>query len=575
MTDREIVGLAVAVGLAALVARPVALAALVCAALVAAVSRHRWLVALALVLVVSDRAHQAVEGVAPVRAGVRAETVTVMSDPRRDPGRWSFEVRAPDGRFLATMPAAIDPPVVGEQLAATGTVSPITTSGWTRSRHLRGRWSIREVTDRRPPGPPLAWANRLRSLISEGAVSLGEHRSLYDGLVLGDDTAQPSELRYRFRAAGLAHLLAVSGQNVAFVLLVAAPLLRRLPLGGRWVLTVAVLGMFALVTRWEPSVLRAVAMATVAATAGWRGRYASGTRRLGVAVIGCLVLDPLLVWSMGFRLSVAACGGLVWWQRRITAVLGGPRIVAAAVGAMVAAQAATTPLLVTMGDRLSVSSLPANLAAVPVAGWVMVWGLSAGVVAGIAGPPLATVVHVPSLVMCRYLETVASWGADPRWPRAGPVELTAVAVGLLWWWFERHHRRGRRPVRSAVAVVVVAALLLGLRSTPAMVDLPGATLARHRGVVVVVHGRPDGARLVGELVEQGVTVIDVLVLTSGGRSAAARAHVIRSLLEVRATLAPEGAVRDAEPLRPGVVRVGGVRVEILQRGPRWSATVSV
>ena len=48
---------------------------------------------------------------------------------------------------------------------------------------------------------------------------------------------------------------------MAFVLLVASPLLGRLPLGARWVASLSVLGWFALVARMEPSVLRAVAMA--------------------------------------------------------------------------------------------------------------------------------------------------------------------------------------------------------------------------------------------------------------------------------------------------------------------------
>ena len=83
------------------------------------------------------------------------------------------------------------------------------------------------------------------------------------GFLLGDTRApaRPTSTE-QFRAAGLTHLTAVSGGNVAFVLALVAPVLRRLRLGGRLRrVGLAVLVLFGTMTRWEPSVLRAVAMA--------------------------------------------------------------------------------------------------------------------------------------------------------------------------------------------------------------------------------------------------------------------------------------------------------------------------
>ena len=89
-------------------------------------------------------------------------------------------------------------------------------------------------------------------------------RQLYGGFVLGDQSGQSVEVVDDFRAAGLTHLLVVSGSNVAYLLVLLTPLRGRLPLGARWLVTVGVIGSFALVTRFEPSVLRASAMAALA-----------------------------------------------------------------------------------------------------------------------------------------------------------------------------------------------------------------------------------------------------------------------------------------------------------------------
>ncbi|HSH62004.1 MAG TPA: ComEC/Rec2 family competence protein, partial [Acidimicrobiales bacterium] len=66
-----------------------------------------------------------------------------------------------------------------------------------------------------------------------------------------------------------------SGQNVAFALVLCRPVLARFGLAGRWAASLAVIGFFALLTRFEPSVLRASAMAAIAVTATGMGRPAS------------------------------------------------------------------------------------------------------------------------------------------------------------------------------------------------------------------------------------------------------------------------------------------------------------
>ena len=124
-------------------------------------------------------------------------------------------------------------------------------------------------------------ANGLRRTLERGAVSLpGQERALFTGFVLGDARGQSQATADDFRNAGLTHLLVVSGENVAFVLALAGPLLRLLGLRGRFVAGLLVLVAFGVLVRWEPSVLRAEAMAALALLASTMGRPASGLRLL-------------------------------------------------------------------------------------------------------------------------------------------------------------------------------------------------------------------------------------------------------------------------------------------------------
>jgi len=280
-------------------------------------------------------------------------------------------------------------------------------------RHIAGRLDRVTLGGDWNLGSPLSRAiNRLRRLIARGAASVPmPESSLLSGLVIGDDRAQPVMMRRAFRDSGLSHLTAVSGQNIAFVLAVFAPLLTRMRPGARLGSTLAVITSFTLMTRAEPSVLRAAAMSGVAAVVFAAGRHVGALATLVVSSCALLLADPFLGWSVGFWLSFAATLGLVvasgpcarWLVER-----GCPGLVAAPLAASFAAQAATLPVSLLVFGSITPFGLVANLLAVPVAGAVMLCGLPLCVVAGLSGGWVAVFVTAPLRVAVRYVWWVAT-----------------------------------------------------------------------------------------------------------------------------------------------------------------------
>ena len=288
-------------------------------------------------------------------------------------------------------------------------------------QHVVGRLDVAWFGDVGAGSPAANASNRVRALIAKGAAALpAEPAALTRGLVIGDDGDEPAAMVERFRAAGLSHLTAVSGQNVALLLAAAGPLLRRArrahQVGGH----ARLIGWFVVLTRAEPSVLRAGTMAAASATAFVLGRQAEPLRLLALAVIILLLLDPLLAWSVGFWLSVGATAGVT-----IGATTLAPRLrrlgpLALPIGVTVGAQAGVAiPSLVVFG-RLSLSGTLANLVAVPVAGLVMLLGLPACLLAG-AMPVIAPVVMAP-----------IGWGV--WWVDAVATVAAAVEPSAPWSW---------------------------------------------------------------------------------------------------------------------------------------------
>jgi competence protein ComEC len=221
----------------------------------------------------------------------------------------------------------------------------------------------------------------------------------------------------------------VSGQNVGFVLAVVGVGLRRLRPWWRLGATWAVIAWFVVLTRVEPSVVRAGTMAALSALAFAMGRERSVARLLAVTVTGLVLVDPLLVWSVGFWLSVTATAGVCvvgpWLEPR----LGGPAWLAAPLAVTLGAQAGViVPSWLVFG-RMPSLGIVANLLAVPVAGFVMLYGIPAAIAASILPGWAASVVMLPASLGTRWVRTVAALGAEVE-PQ-GAVAVAAWATQVI------------------------------------------------------------------------------------------------------------------------------------------------
>jgi competence protein ComEC len=318
-----------------------------------------------------------------------------------------------------------------------------------RWRHAVARFDALELVDAAPAtGALVAAANAARGLVLRGTdVLRPTERALVAGFLLGDTRDLPDDVLAQFRASGLSHLLAVSGANVAFVLALVGPLVRRSTRTARLVATFATLLVFGAMTRWEPSVLRACAMAATAVFAAHVGRPTQGVRVLALAAAALLVVDPFLLRSVGFLLSCGASLGIALLAGPVARRLRGPEWLRASVGTTIAAQVGVAPVLLPVFGSIPLVTLPANLLAVPLAGPLTTWGLTGGVLAGIVrprAPGLAGLLQLPTSVLAQALLGLADLAARAPAPLdatdlavVGAVALLVVGTVAAW----RAHRR--------------------------------------------------------------------------------------------------------------------------------------
>lgn len=292
--------------------------------------------------------------------------------------------RAPAGDAGAAFLDDLDV-AAGRTFSATGWLLPLTDEPFDRARARAGAAAalrVVEGTDGGSLGGMHGLAGRVREGLAAAAAPLGPPGALLRGLSIGDTSAIDPRTEELLRRSGLAHLLAVSGSNVAILLGVVVFALRRAPLAVRVAGCAAALASFVVVVGPDASVLRAAGMGAITLVAVAAGRRSEPLHALGLALVAVVALRPGIVYSAGLHLSVAATAGIVLWAGPIAARLHRvPRPVALAFGATAAAQLAVTPLLAGVFGNVPIAGLPANLLALPAVPPATVLALAAGAVA--------------------------------------------------------------------------------------------------------------------------------------------------------------------------------------------------
>ncbi|MFG2627671.1 ComEC/Rec2 family competence protein [Streptomyces sp. NPDC048473] len=401
-------------------------------------------------------------------------------------------------------------------------------------------------------GPP-SFLQRTAGVLRGGLRQATERldpdaRALLPGLVVGDTSRVTPELHDAFQAADLTHLMAVSGANLAIllVLLIGPPgtasrverrgLAPRLGISLRMT---ALLGggltlAFVIVCRPEPSVLRSAACGLITLLAIGTGRRRSLIPALAAAVLLLVLYDPWMARSYGFVLSVLATGALLTiapkWSDALQRRRVPPRL-AEALAAAAAAQAVCAPVVVLLASRVSLVAIPCNLLAEFAVAPATVLGFAALALAPVAMPVaelLARIAGWPAGWIASVARTGAALpGAEIDWPDGGKGALLLTALTALVVLFAR--RIVRHPwICSAAALLLILAVLRPVPLTRVLTGWPppdwafamcdvgqgdALVLAAGDGTGVVVDSGPDPRLADRCLRGLGITEVPLLVLT--------------------------------------------------------------
>jgi len=519
---------------------------------------------------------------APIsRTGLAQGVVAITGPVSRSPSgarvpAVSLGLRGPGAvaageRLLMDLPRRAEPPV-GALVRVSGVVSPAVRPGapewwhaWLRRQGIAARLDAVRVQHVGWRGGPWGARDALRRWAQRNVAAglSGDAAATVRGMALGGGEGLSPASEKAMRDAGLWHLLAVSGQNVAVIgigvmgALAAAGVARTRRVG----VAGAAMLAYCLACDGGASVLRAGLMGAIGVAADLRGGRRAPWNALLVALAAMLVIDPLAIGDPGLQLSFAAVAGLFAIAPPVGAWLRGfmPARAADLVGQSAGAGLATAPVLAAGFGSVSVVGLVANLVAVPVAGPVVVvamLGVVAHAVVSPVGVALAWVAGAGAWVIMAVAALASSIpGAVQPVPAWGALPLAGVAAipALAWRWLRAvpaapapraprpvASRRGGLAVVAAVAVAAVpgASMVPGCRAgvPPAgaglrMLDVgQGAAVVLRdgsRAEVLLDAGPPgDPPAVVPALGRMGASSVGTLVISHGSADHAGGAGAV-------------------------------------------------
>lgn len=275
-----------------------------------------------------------------------------------------------------------------------------------------------------------------------------ETSSLLAGIMLGEKTEIPTDLKEMFSDTGVMHILAVSGLNVGMVAAIFFFIFMkifRLRKKQASFLLIFVLILFAQVVGSQSSVSRAVLMAVVGLTAVLLERDKDLLNSLSLAALILLLLSPLEVYDVGFQLSFAATSGLILFTPGIARLFSkAGKIVGGGLAVTLGAQLMVTPIISYHFHKFSLVSPLANLLVVPLVGIITILGFASYFMRLIFAPLGNFIIFMNQILLLWLIKTVKFFNQIPHafiYVAVPGLFLILIYYGVLYWWRSGYKRK--------------------------------------------------------------------------------------------------------------------------------------
>jgi competence protein ComEC len=246
-------------------------------------------------------------------------------------------------------------------------------------------------------------------------IMLEPQASLLVGILFGSDRLFSSDFEESIRISGVSHIVAASGYNITILVIFINKLFLFLPKKIRIIFSLIVIWLFAILSGFSASIVRACIMSSISLFSLFWGRVNSMHISLPLASAIFIFLDPLIIHDVGFILSVSATLGLVYispllidMRKRLLKKL---KFLDEYVIPTMSCTLSTLPISLITFKTFSIWSVAVNALVLPVIEGTMLWGVLFLLIYSIH-PPLSYLCISIANLQLKYFEYIVNIVGD-------------------------------------------------------------------------------------------------------------------------------------------------------------------
>ena len=276
-------------------------------------------------------------------------------------------------------------------------------------QHIVGKFILERVTQvSKTKNYVERFSTFVRKTVTDGCANVSnQSQGICEGLLIGEKSHITKQTYDSYKQAQLTHLLVASGANIVFILTFLSPVLNRCKLQKKFTLMCLIALFYCIITRFEPSILRASVMVCLPAIARIRGYKLKEFKIFVYSILACLFIDPFLIIRVGFWLSSAATGGLYFLTPKIQKYVKS-ELVSSTLGATIAVQ----PVLWFAFGFTPPFKWPISVIAIAIAEPLSTFGFVGTCISSFFSPsnPIIKCISVFMDIGCRLLNLCADTG---------------------------------------------------------------------------------------------------------------------------------------------------------------------
>ena len=270
------------------------------------------------------------------------------------------------------------------------------------------------------------------------------YASFLAGLLIGARKGLPKDIQMDFQITGLSHIVAVSGSNITMIMALVMTMLVFLPRLVSFAVSVVFVILFTIFVGMSAAVVRAAIMGIIGLIAVQSGRPKATLIALLVTVAVMGLWQPkMLIYDIGFQLSVSAVIGVIWLVPLLPDFfqkLPEQFAIKEAIALTIAAQITTLPVSIMNFHAFSLIAPIANLFVVPAIPFAMLFGffsmLPIPILSDLSGFIAYFLLKV-SLFFAHFFASIPYAQVSNIWVSDWWWVLYLVGLGVVFWWRRR------------------------------------------------------------------------------------------------------------------------------------------